>query len=205
VQARRAAAGWQIAETEWAPDEPAWLDVDGTPIRLSGRIDRIDRHADGRFAILDYKTGNSLPRFGAAYDAKGGVWRDPQLPLYRLLAAELAPGIAHGENVDFGWFCLGKDAANTAVVDHEGSRRWSPADLLRADAQAREIVRAIRAQAFDEVGSFDPQDPVGAALVGRGLVGMEEDPDPLAAALGDAVPPEVVGAPTDPAGVAVDA
>ena len=53
----------------------------GDEVRLSGKIDRIDRTADGRFVIFDYKTG----RMPSAADIDTGL--NLQLPLY-LLAAE---------------------------------------------------------------------------------------------------------------------
>lgn len=53
----------------------------GDEVRLSGKIDRIDRTADGRFVVFDYKTG----RMPAGADIDTGL--NLQLPLY-LLAAE---------------------------------------------------------------------------------------------------------------------
>ena len=58
-----------------AREEPRALEIGG--LRSSGRVDRIDALADGRRAILDYKTGR----------ASTGQWQDarpdaPQLPLY---------------------------------------------------------------------------------------------------------------------------
>jgi len=55
---------------------------DGEPVRISGRIDRVDLSRDGYFAIIDYKTGSSYP------NAKGiREGTALQLPLY-LLALE---------------------------------------------------------------------------------------------------------------------
>ncbi len=53
----------------------------GDEVRLSGKIDRIDRTADGRFVVFDYKTG----RMPSLADIDAGL--NLQLPLY-LLAAE---------------------------------------------------------------------------------------------------------------------
>ena len=52
-QAARAAAGWRIAYVEKERQQlEALLDVDGRPLTISGRIDRIDVHADsGRLAF----------------------------------------------------------------------------------------------------------------------------------------------------------
>ncbi|HSJ09203.1 MAG TPA: PD-(D/E)XK nuclease family protein, partial [Longimicrobiales bacterium] len=52
--------GWRIVAAEAkTPDEGVPFVVDGEPIRLRGRIDRIDYNAEtGMWALLDYKTGD---------------------------------------------------------------------------------------------------------------------------------------------------
>jgi ATP-dependent helicase/nuclease subunit B len=60
------------------------------PVRLRGKIDRIDLSVDGRRArVLDYKTGK-LPR-GLKNDTLAGG-ESLQLPLYLLAAEKLLPG-----------------------------------------------------------------------------------------------------------------
>src|SRR5688572_12357800 len=55
------------------------LSVDGVPV--TGKVDRIDKLADGTLAILDYKTGKQL---------KGGrVEEDAQLTMYQLACESL--------------------------------------------------------------------------------------------------------------------
>jgi RecB family exonuclease len=180
-QARHAASGWRIDRTEWAPDGgTVSFDVDGDPIEISGRIDRIDRHRDGRWAILDYKTGNSMPSKTSVRKVRNGKWLDLQLPLYGLLAAGLDDGLRRREEVVYGYACLGKDASNTGFLTFE----WSRDELDEADRTARDVVRAIRSGRVFEVGSWRPTDPVAAALVGAGILGADEDSEPLAAALG---------------------
>ncbi len=66
-------------------EERAWVLLDqgeGEPVRISGRIDRVDLSRDGYFAIIDYKTGSSYPN---ATGIREGTAL--QLPLY-LLALE---------------------------------------------------------------------------------------------------------------------
>jgi ATP-dependent helicase/nuclease subunit B len=68
--------------------EPVTIDLgDGLRFRLRGRIDRIDRLADGAYEIVDYKTGRaSLP---GGLDATFAGGRQLQHALYALAAVEL--------------------------------------------------------------------------------------------------------------------
>ena len=74
-------------------------------------------------------------------------------------------------------------------------KRFGAEALAQADELAREIVRAIRKQDLFRVGTWSPTAPESAALVGAGIVGMEDDPDPLAAVLGDLPLPDPTAAP----------
>lgn len=49
---------------------------------LSGVIDRVDRHADGRYEIIDYKTNRRLPEIARLRE-------DLQLPIYQLACGEV--------------------------------------------------------------------------------------------------------------------
>jgi ATP-dependent helicase/nuclease subunit B len=64
---------------------------------LRARLDRIDRHVDGRIRILDYKTtdAGSSPR-ETHYQPRNKAWADLQLPLYRYLYEQLYPSAAAG-------------------------------------------------------------------------------------------------------------
>ena len=80
--------------TDWVPSdfEKAFENLlVAPPVRLRGKIDRIDRSADGRRArVLDYKTGK-LPA-GLREDSLAGG-EALQLPLYLLAAEQLLPGV----------------------------------------------------------------------------------------------------------------
>jgi RecB family exonuclease len=73
------------------PHLPEPLEVplgDGRALRVSGKIDRIDRKPDGSLLVRDYKTGR------APFD-KGGVFRggkNLQIPFYILAAERILPG-----------------------------------------------------------------------------------------------------------------
>jgi ATP-dependent helicase/nuclease subunit B len=101
-QARQRREGWRVIEVETELND--MLRLGGLPVRM--RVDRIDRHDDGRVRVIDYKTGKTsedprkahlrvwsaekcsaplapllvvkAPRGGGKFHA----WTDLQLPLY---------------------------------------------------------------------------------------------------------------------------
>jgi len=78
---------------ERAPGEPHLLEPievdlgDGRTLRLSGKIDRIDRRPDGALILRDYKTGRAPRDDGGTF--RGG--RQLQIPFYVLAAARMFP------------------------------------------------------------------------------------------------------------------
>jgi hypothetical protein len=133
--------------TPWLPDAGPALDYplpDGTVLRLSGRIDRIDRSPDGRRArVLDYKTGRVR---GLRSPDRLNRGRALQLPVYRLAAEALLA--ARGEAVAVEeaqyYHVIGPDAGTRVRFTRAGweARR---ADFERALAT---IVGGIRAGRF---------------------------------------------------------
>jgi ATP-dependent helicase/nuclease subunit B len=124
VQARESAAGWRIERVEWS----FGFALGGLTVR--GKIDRIDRHPDGRVRVLDYKTADSPVAPATAHlgsvkigdgerpvwarvlvNGKERAWHDLQLPLYRRAVAE-----EFGAAVQCGYFNLPKAAGETDVV-----------------------------------------------------------------------------------------
>ncbi|QDU38878.1 ATP-dependent helicase/deoxyribonuclease subunit B [Maioricimonas rarisocia] len=141
-QAAWAAEGWTITFTE-APEDNAAVVFetgDGRTLNLSGRIDRIDRHRDGRWMIFDYKTGESGDPPEKTHRRKKEEWIDLQLPLYRHLATLL--GI-EGE-VGLGYIVLPRDTGNVRGLVAE----WTNEELADADERAREIAAAILDREF---------------------------------------------------------
>jgi ATP-dependent helicase/nuclease subunit B len=125
AEAKERADGWRTVRVEW----PFLFPLGG--LTISGKIDRIDRHADGRVRVLDYKTSDTAvspekahlraardedtarPEWSRWVDADGKAraWIDLQLPLYRrAVAAEF------GDAVECGYFNLPKAAGDTVVT-----------------------------------------------------------------------------------------
>jgi ATP-dependent helicase/nuclease subunit B len=134
---------------------------------LRGKIDRVERHEDGRLAILDYKTGDKAAD-PEKWHRTRGEWVNLQLPLYRHLAEELGAD----DRAVLGYLPIPR--ANEAVKEQEAS--WTPADLQRADEAARAVVRAVREDRFDEVGE-GADGGVFQALCGKELLGAEQGED----------------------------
>jgi ATP-dependent helicase/DNAse subunit B len=115
---------------------PLVLDTAAGPVRIAGRIDRIDQHTDGTLAVIDYKSSSSVR---SLRDTTEGV--DVQLPLYLLAAEQLfAP----------------EQRVTRAVFLHLGSGKFS-APLTDKDRDATlatlydrlgEIVQGARAGQF---------------------------------------------------------
>jgi ATP-dependent exoDNAse (exonuclease V) beta subunit/RecB family exonuclease/inactivated superfamily I helicase len=144
IQAQHAAEGWEILDTERTigVDAGVGLMVDGVWMPLRGRIDRIDIHRQRReLAILDYKTGAGRGAVAAHWSDSHG-WKDLQLPLYRLFAAQLSTEA--DLTVRLGYIALPKRSEEIRFDWAD----FPPAQLTSADEAAAAIVRRIRSGEF---------------------------------------------------------
>ena len=137
---------------------------------MIGKIDRVDRHSDGRRRAFDYKTGNdgSLTAASAHRKVNAGdvQWLDLQLPLYRQRLLEDGTG-----EVEAGYILLPQHLKKTRV----DLLAWGPDDFASANGCADEIL--IRVQALEanplseveleEISAFD-RDRFGV-LWGEGI------------------------------------
>ena len=160
-QARRAEQGWRIEHVELDTNGQASLEVDGTAMRLRGRIDRIDRHnKTGEWAILDYKSG--AKKKPNETHLRAGRWSDLQLPLYRHLARH----ITGDTPVHLGYVSI---CDNPSEIGEEMAN-WDPTLLDQADEAAREVVRKVRRLEFDDIGDDPPQDGAFANIFGENIL-----------------------------------
>ncbi|MBI2566942.1 MAG: PD-(D/E)XK nuclease family protein [Candidatus Schekmanbacteria bacterium] len=132
-QARQAREGWRIEGVE------VELAVELCGFRITGTIDRVDRHSDGRLRLIDYKTSAHPRRPEEAHlrprrssdppwrlFSGGGreqAWSALQLPIYGLFARE-----CYGVEPLLGYFNL------PAAVTETGIATWTEAsaELLEA-------------------------------------------------------------------------
>ena len=138
--------------------------VDGQPLYLRGRIDRIDVHEadrpDGRFRLQERRLGRKRPTTRTAHD---GEWVDLQLPLYRHLVKSL--DIAGP--VRLGYILLPKktsrhQSSRLADLDRRrtaggrrkslrGDPRHSGQNLLAPGRRAGRVLRDLAAICQDDV------------------------------------------------------
>lgn len=173
-QARRRAAGWRIAHTEW-PEKSvdASLVVDASPFGLRGRIDRIDvNEKTGEWTILDYKTGDDVKPPETTH-LRGARWVDLQLPLYRHLVTSLGPPADPGR-LRLGYASISSKLDAPAFL----IANWSFQDLDNADSAASDVVRAVRAGDFGDVGSNPPDEGILSYLCGVGFPSPPAEPAP---------------------------
>ncbi len=155
IQALQSSSGWEILHTEYKLGDGKGVNLAGMTVK--GKIDRIDRHADGTIRILDYKTSdkaespeNTHVKY-AREDAgladyavfeKGGklkCWVDLQLPLYQLLLEK--EGIFKGGRIVCGYFNLPKAVSDTGIEIWEG---MGDSYLEDAEKCASGVIESIR-------------------------------------------------------------
>lgn len=190
-QADWAAEGWQIREVEVAtPPDGVAFTVDGEPVYLTGRIDRIDYHpGEGRWAIFDYKTGERAVsperahRVGRGDDAR---WVDLQLPLYLQISPELRDGSGEPiigevdwERVELGYIVLPKDLEEIGFLTAD----WDTRLIEEGIEEARAVIRGLRENEYTFEFSEERLktwrgDPfaslLGIGQLGAGFEGEEE-------------------------------
>lgn len=134
-QARTASEGWRIILTERKLYCEDFRDSQDRPIRLEGRVDRIDRHlTSGAHRVIDYKTSETAEEPEKTHRNRDG-WVDLQLPLYRLLIRSLA---IKGD-IELGYVQLPGDLAKVGFAPAD----WSDSDLQDAEELARTIASEI--------------------------------------------------------------
>jgi ATP-dependent helicase/nuclease subunit B len=147
-QAELVRDGWRILHAENGGEKAEDLrwpfPVDGKPVELIGRIDRIDYHdVKCVLRILDYKTADA----GEPPDKthrKNGEWIDLQLPLYRHVYQALRLEVPADVTIQLGYFNLPRKLDDTGV--HLGA--WEKQDIEDADRVACHVIQAIRASTF---------------------------------------------------------
>jgi len=180
-QARLFAEGWEIAYVEKGGAVAVPFAVQGAPedVTLRGRIDRVDRHRDGRLRVMDYKTSSTAKQPTIAhFSEKKSEWRDLQLPLYvKLLPAlGLAGKIPEpGDELELVYFNLPPKRDEARI-----SKPFDPSLIPGAWERAAQIIAEVcSGDGCREVGKISAhEDPVFHALCGtNGLPTADEEED----------------------------
>ncbi len=182
LQACERAAGWEVEAVE----EKFEREIGG--VTLVGKVDRIDRHADGRRRVLDYKTYNTLKEvekdhrvgmtaatvlpahlegvdavLGANAKGKPVRWTNLQVPIY---SAEF------GEIDAMGYIVIGASEGEVGVSLWEG---FTEADRDSALACAEWVIGRVKARAFWPPAERVQYDDFALLGCGRVLGEMAEE------------------------------
>lgn len=147
IQAQHRAEGWEIIAVE-KKAEYTWPSSI-KPFLITGRIDRVDRHKDGRLAVWDYKTSDKGTKVNPAHRDGAGNWVDLQLPLYRYLI-ESVPEVgadaakAQRDTLQLGYVLLPRTIKDVAF----DKAAWDAEELDTADKLTSEIVSKIQQRVF---------------------------------------------------------
>jgi hypothetical protein len=148
-QAQQVQSGWRILPQWIEADLEAQLDADAGPKTVTGRIDRIDEHAQLGYRVIDYKTADTArtPEKTHRRSIEGEKqWIDLQLPLYRALAE--AAGI--NGPIELGYLLMPKVQEKVGYFPAS----WTDGELKSAVAEAGRIINAIDNGIF-----WPPSDP----------------------------------------------
>jgi len=173
VQAEQFAAGWQIVSTERKLEHDGEHPLTIGPLKLSGKIDRIDKNTiTGEWRVLDYKTyakadSPARKHFGSRlssdwlpvaevefHNGKKVVkkrWADLQLPLYIQILRHWHGAEIGEARVSTAYFLLSADPSETAVKEFT---ELNEAVMLSAMACAEEIAARV------QKGIFWPPQPI---------------------------------------------
>jgi hypothetical protein len=113
--------GFTQVAAEWGFNgEQIGADANGQPVRLSGKIDRIDRDADGRELISDYKSGALATGTRLVERVKNG--RLLQLPLYGAVRGQVTKAdVCHGAYVRLSRKVESEPKKTAAFLTHIGT------------------------------------------------------------------------------------
>ncbi|MCX6967822.1 MAG: PD-(D/E)XK nuclease family protein [Verrucomicrobia bacterium] len=169
--------GWQIAYVESDTSLTVPWSVDGAPaqVQLKGKIDRIDRHPDGYWRVIDYKTASKAQSPEKAhYPSEKTGWKDLQLPLYLHLLPAINEAI-DSEKTELVYFNLPPEF-DAAGITEPFPKEKIPAAWEKAEGIVREVCSGAGCQ---EIGKMSPfADPAFVALCdmnGLCLGGEEEE------------------------------
>lgn len=114
------------------------LETAAGPVRLRGRVDRVERDSAGRLRIVDVKTGKSAPSIEKAKE-------NPQLGIYQLAVERGALDVASGDGPTrpsggAALLYVGKDGAKAA------ERHQPPLSEVADPGWVEEVVGSARAQ-----------------------------------------------------------
>jgi RecB family exonuclease len=172
-QAQWSEEGWEIIASELSFDgSSTFLNVDGKPVGIKGRIDRLDYNpGSGEFAVFDYKTSDSQSSVEKSHKNKQ-AWIDLQLPLYyHMLSQSNIGGMGDitAERCKLGYISISR--VSSEEKNGFSFASWGEAELEQAFNTAADVVRNIRVAKFWPPAKlrFDDELMALCQIAGEGL------------------------------------
>ncbi len=165
--------GWSIHDVEASIEKV--LEIPGdVGQRVTGRIDRIDRHDEHGWMVIDFKSSDRGDYPNKTHYLKGqDRWIDLQLPLYRWAALTMLPGEPEIASIASAYFLAPADPGRVGIA------RADKIDGKYEEAMdtAVEVVRSIRAGWFEDAGLQPPYggDPISLFMRTHALGDSGED------------------------------
>jgi ATP-dependent helicase/nuclease subunit B len=165
LQAEQFAAGWRIVSTEQklAADGDNPLQIG--PLKLSGKIDRIEKNLlTGAWRVIDYKTYSKATRpskkhfgprlsvewlpeaeleFSVDTKTKKTRWADLQLPLYRRILQHWYGQKIGDKEIVTAYFVLSADPAETAIEHFTELNDVMDSAMTCAEAIAMQVYKGV--------------------------------------------------------------
>ena len=140
--------GWQV-ERDWVERKVVGnLEVDGCQMVVRGKVDRVDRHPELGYRVIDWKTSDRRREPAEIHRSRSAVyrewhgWSDLQLPLYRHLLEQTDD--FQQRPVELGYCLLSADLTGELWAPVP----WTDSDHRQALAVAEQVVRLVRQRVF---------------------------------------------------------
>jgi ATP-dependent helicase/nuclease subunit B len=180
IEATNRQEGWECIDAELKigqADDPTPLRI--ADVRLNGRIDRVEQHADGTIRIVDFKSSDKTKKPHESHfkaigprskldeaddwkcfdlcDGRRAMWLDLQLPLYAAAMRQRGFNVTRA-----AYFVLPKSIQETAILEWEN---FDDTIITAALSCADEAVKRIQSGQFWPPAERSPNDSFDEILL----------------------------------------
>jgi ATP-dependent helicase/nuclease subunit B len=133
-------------ECSWDVEQGAPAAAGSTPVVLAGRLDRVDRDSQGRYAVVDYKASGASLRNWKSWGAN----HDIQMALYAMIVESGLAGLPAGPVAAANYYVIKEsDRRKGYHVREDGSELYSSADRhynFITEEEKAKLFESVRAE-----------------------------------------------------------